>query len=215
MGLHTWPQGHLSGFLHMGETPPRFHTHWIACQLLDTHCPHTDIWVTIRRTGFPALPARSLHMTFMDLLSNSANTCLLFTITGTVYMYTEWLPTTTPMAPKVPPTPPPLALITAVSFWTLTPLIPGITWEGLSADYKCKNDECFLVQSDTEQVAGFLHPFAMCPVNRQLKHSLWALATCRQSQGRISLNLVHSNTHSVYQYTEHTVPRLTEMIPHP
>ena len=36
-------------------------TQSVRCHFLGTHCPHTDLWVTIRRTGFPALAARSLH----------------------------------------------------------------------------------------------------------------------------------------------------------
>ena len=53
----------MLGLPQMGETPLIFHTHWIACQLWCTHCPHTSIliWVTIRRTGSPALPAGSLQ----------------------------------------------------------------------------------------------------------------------------------------------------------
>ena len=58
---HTWPPGSLVGTSTYGENSLIFHTHWIACQLRCTHCPHTSIWVTIRRTGFPALPAGSLQ----------------------------------------------------------------------------------------------------------------------------------------------------------
>ena len=58
----TWHPGSLVGTSTYGEISLIFHTHWIACQLWCTHCPHTSIWVTIRRTGFPALPSGSLHL---------------------------------------------------------------------------------------------------------------------------------------------------------
>ena len=84
---HTWPPGSLVGTSTYGENSLIFHTHWIACQLRCTHCPHTSIWVTIRGTGFPALPTRIVTALLLCFRINVCRQAPCLYIYIYIYMY--------------------------------------------------------------------------------------------------------------------------------